>query len=349
MPDHQPDDDFIARHIGPRPDDLERMLTTIGVNSLEELVDEAVPKTIRLDAELDLPDARSETDVLAELRALAAQNRPMTSLIGMGYTGTITPPVIRRNVLEDPSWYTAYTPYQPEISQGRLEALLNFQTMVCELTGLDIANASLLDEATAAAEAMAMARRITRTGDRFFVHHDIHPQTLAVLATRAAPTDVELVVGDVDQLDGDGFFGALFSYPTSTGAVTDWSASIARIHELGGQAIVVTDPLACVLLRSPGELGADIAVGSSQRFGVPMGYGGPHAAFIAAKEKTARSLPGRLVGVSTDDGGRPALRLALQTREQHIRREKATSNICTAQVLLANIAGLYAAWHGRDG
>ena len=261
MPDPLAHDDFVARHIGPRPDDLARMLDAIGVTSLEELVDEAVPKTIRLDAELDLPDARSEFDVLAELRELAGRNRPMTSLIGMGYTGTVTPPVVKRNVLENPAWYTAYTPYQPEISQGRLEALLNFQTMVCDLTGLDIANASLLDEATAAAEAMAMARRLTRKGDRFFVHHDTHPQTLAVLATRAEPTGVELVIGDVDALQGEGFFGALFSYPTSTGALHDWSAPIETIHELGGQAIVITDPLACVRLRSPGDLGADIAVG----------------------------------------------------------------------------------------
>ena len=250
------DDDFVARHIGPRPADLAAMLSVIGVDSVDQLIDETVPPAIRLDQELALPGPRTETDVLAELRALADQNRVMTSLIGMGYYGTITPPVIQRNVLENPAWYTAYTPYQPEISQGRLEALLNFQTMVCDLTGLDIANASLLDEATAAAEAMAMARRVTRgDGNRFFVHHDVHPQTLAVLATRAEPVGVELVVGDLDVLAGDGLFGALFSYPTSTGAVTDWSDAIARAHELGAQAIVATDLLACVLLQSPGELG----------------------------------------------------------------------------------------------
>ncbi|MDW3213036.1 MAG: aminomethyl-transferring glycine dehydrogenase [Ilumatobacteraceae bacterium] len=343
-------DDFVARHIGPRPDDLRTMLATIGVESVQQLVDETVPSPIRLNGELELPGPRTETDVLAELRALAAQNVVATNLIGMGYSGTITPPVIQRNVLENPAWYTAYTPYQPEISQGRLEALLNYQTMVADLTGLDIANASLLDEATAAAEAMAMARRVTRgAADRFFVHHDVHPQTLTVLTTRAEPTGIELVVGDVDALDGDGFFGALFSYPTSTGALTDWTAAIEQAHQLGAQAIVATDLLACVLLRSPGALGADIAVGSSQRFGVPLGYGGPHAGFIAVRDGASRSLPGRLVGVSTDAAGRPALRLALQTREQHIRREKATSNICTAQVLLANIAGLYAAWHGPEG
>jgi glycine dehydrogenase len=344
-------DEFVGRHIGPRPDDLRPMLASIGVGSVGELLDQTVPASIRLDTDLDLPLPRSEPSVLAELRALADRNRRVTSLIGMGYSGTITPPVIKRNVLENPAWYTAYTPYQPEISQGRLETLLNFQTMVCELTGLDIANSSLLDEATAAAEAMALARRVVRgAGNRFFVHHDVHPQTLAVLRTRAEPTGVELVVGGVELLDeADGLFGALLSYPTSSGAVTDWSATIERVHELGAQAIVATDLLACVLLRSPGDLGADVAIGSAQRFGVPMGYGGPHAAFIAVRESASRSLPGRLVGVSTDAAGRPALRLALQTREQHIRREKATSNICTAQVLLANIAGLYASWHGPDG
>ncbi len=343
-------DEFVTRHIGPRSTDLERMLSVIGVASVEALIDETVPEPIRMEGDLDLARPRSETDVLDELRALASKNVVATNLIGMGYAGTITPPVIKRNVLENPAWYTAYTPYQPEISQGRLEALLNFQTMVADLTGLDIANASLLDEATAAAEAMSMARRVTRgSADRFFVHHDTHPQTLAVLATRAEPVGIELVVGDVDQLAGEGFFGALFSYPTSTGALTDWSSAIEQAHDIGAQAIVATDLLACVLLRSPGDLGADIAVGSSQRFGVPLGYGGPHAGFIAVRAGASRSLPGRLVGVSTDTADRPALRLALQTREQHIRREKATSNICTAQVLLANIAGLYAAWHGPDG
>ncbi|MFK7917683.1 MAG: aminomethyl-transferring glycine dehydrogenase, partial [Ilumatobacter sp.] len=259
---------------------------------------------------------------------------------------------IARNVLENPAWYTAYTPYQPEISQGRLEAILNFQTLVTELTGLDVANASLLDEATAVAEAMTMARRRSKAAtQRFFVHHDMHPQTLAVLRTRAEPVGIELVLGDVDLLDGKdaAVFGAVFAHPGSSGQVTDWSDAINRVHEHGGVAIVVTDPLACVLATSPGDMGADIAVGSAQRFGVPMGFGGPHAAFVAARDGAARAMPGRIVGVSVDSEGRPALRLALQTREQHIRREKATSNICTAQVLLANIAGLYAAWHGRDG
>jgi len=267
----------------------------------------------------------------------------------MGYYGTITPPVVARNVLENPAWYTAYTPYQPEISQGRLEALLNFQTMVAELTGFDLANASLLDEATAAAEAMTMARRLSKSdSSRFVVHHDTHPQTIAVLATRAEPVGIELVVGDVDEI-AHGCFGALFSLPTSSGAVTDWTKAIASVHQVDGLAVVATDLMACVLTVPPAQLHADIAIGSAQRFGVSMGFGGPHAAFIAADESVARALPGRLVGVSTDTAGRPAMRLALQTREQHIRREKATSNICTAQVLLANIAGFYAAWHGPEG
>ncbi len=343
------DTDFIHRHIGPTPDDQAQMLATLGLASIDELLDQTVPAAIRIDDPLAMPGPRAVSDVLGELRALADQNERRTSLIGMGYSGTVTPPVIARNVLENPAWYTAYTPYQPEISQGRLEALLNFQTMVAELTGFELANASLLDEATAAAEAMTMARRLSKsTSDRFVVHHDTHPQTIAVLATRAEPVGIELVVGDVDEIDG-GCFGALFSLPTSSGAVPDWREAIESVHAVGGLAVVATDLLACVLTTPPGHLGADIAIGSAQRFGVPMGFGGPHAAFIAAAGATARALPGRLVGVSTDTEGRPALRLALQTREQHIRREKATSNICTAQVLLANIAGFYATWHGPEG
>jgi glycine dehydrogenase len=345
---------FASRHLGPRPDDLATMLAAIGVASVDELIEQTVPAAIRVAGALDLPAARTEGEALAALAALAADNRVVTSLIGMGYTDTIVPPVVRRNVLQNPAWYTAYTPYQPEISQGRLEALVNFQTMVCDLTGLDIANSSLLDEATAAAEAMALARRAVR-GDRstFFVDADTHPQTIAVLRTRAEPVGIRLLIGDATMLDdaglADDLFGGLLSSPSSTGAVIDPSPRIDRIHELGGLAVVATDLLACVLLRSPGSLGADVAVGSAQRFGVPLGYGGPHAGFMAVRATTARSLPGRLVGVSTDAGGRPALRLALQTREQHIRREKATSNICTAQVLLANLAGFYAAWHGPEG
>ncbi len=344
-------DEFTRRHVGPTPADVSRMLAAVGADSTEQLLAETMPDSIVADGPLDLPGGVPETEALARLRAMAARNTSVTSLIGMGYTGTITPPVIARNVLENPAWYTAYTPYQPEISQGRLEALLNFQTLVTELTGLDVANASLLDEATAAAEAMTMARRQSKSPSaRFVVHHDTHPQTIAVLRTRAEPVGIDLVVGDTDSLaHDDGLFGALFSLPGSSGTVVDWSDAIERVHDAGGIAVVVTDPLACVLTTPPGRLGADIAVGSAQRFGVPMGFGGPHAAFIAAHDRAARAMPGRIVGVSTDTAGRPALRLALQTREQHIRREKATSNICTAQVLLANIAGLYAAWHGRGG
>ena len=343
------DHEFIGRHIGPTAAEQAVMLAAIGATDVDSLIRQTVPAAILRSEPLPLPGPRSAADVLAELRSLAERNRPRTSLIGQGYYGTVCPPVVQRNVLEDPGWYTAYTPYQPEISQGRLETLLNFQTMVADLTGFEMANASLLDEATAAAEAMTMARRSSRAaGNTFLVHHDTHPQTISVLTTRAEPIGIDLVVGDLDRLD-DSCFGVLLSLPTSTGAVPDWSAAIARAHELGTIVVVATDLLACVLTTPPGQLGADIAIGSAQRFGVPMGYGGPHAAFMATSAAMARSLPGRLVGVSTDADGRPALRLALQTREQHIRREKATSNICTAQVLLANIAGLYAAWHGPDG
>ncbi len=341
--------EFTRRHTSPTADERQHMLSVIGEDSVESLLAHTVPSTIRMAGDLQLGAPRSPESVLGELRGLAGQNIARTSLIGMGYYGTIAPPVIVRNVLENPAWYTAYTPYQPEISQGRLEALLNFQTMVAELTGFGLANASLLDEATAAAEAMTMARRMSKSeSGRFVVHHDTHPQTIAVLATRAEPVGIELVVGDVDDIV-DGCFGALFSLPTSSGAIVDWTGAIASVHEVGGLAVVATDLMACMLAVPPAKLGADIAIGSAQRFGVSMGFGGPHAAFIAASESAARALPGRLVGVSTDTEGRPAMRLALQTREQHIRREKATSNICTAQVLLANIAGLYAAWHGPEG
>ena len=342
-------DDFVGRHIGPTDVAIQQMLHVVGAKSLDDLLDQTVPAPIRSETGLDLPAARSEPEVLATLRALADRNQARTSLIGMGYTGTFTPAVIQRNVLEDPAWYTAYTPYQAEISQGRLEALLNFQTMVSELTGLPVTNASLLDEATAAAEAMAMARRLSapRPTASWCISTPIRRRS-PCWRHRAEPIGIEVVVGDVDEIEG-GCFGALFSLPTSTGAVVDWTTAIGRVQAGGGLAIVATDLLACVLTRPPGQMGADIAVGSAQRFGVPMGFGGPHAAFIAAHESAARALPGRIVGVSTDTAGRPALRLALQTREQHIRREKATSNICTAQVLLANIAGFYAAWHGPAG
>ena len=342
--------EFARRHIGPDPDQLAGMLSTIGVEDLDALLDAAVPTSIRAGEALALPPGRTEREILTALRELAARNEVATSLIGMGYYGTFTPPVIQRNLLENPAWYTAYTPYQPEISQGRLEALLNFQTMVTDLTGMDLANASMLDEATAAAEAMAMCRRLSKSpSGTFVVHPDTHPQTIAVLRTRAEPVGIDLMIGDVADHVDTGCFGALLSSPTSSGAVLPVAPFAETVHAAGGLAVVAADLLALVLLTPPGEQGADIVVGSAQRFGVPMGFGGPHAAFLATSDAYARSLPGRLVGVSTDDDGRPALRLALQTREQHIRREKATSNICTAQVLLANIAGMYAVWHGPDG
>ena len=340
---------FSARHIGPGDDEQRVMLDAVGAPDLDTLIAEAVPDSIRVDAPLALPDPITEPEAIAAARVVADENRVMTSLIGMGYHDTITPPVIRRNVLEDPAWYTAYTPYQPEISQGRLEALLNFQTLVADLTGLPLANASLLDEGTAAAEAMTMARRSSKSDSAvFFVDADCHPQTIAVVATRAEPIGVEVVVGASDDVP-TACFGALLAFPGSTGELRDLAPAVERVHAAGGLAVVVCDPLASVLTRSPGSAGADIAVGSMQRFGVPMGFGGPHAGFIAARDSLARTLPGRMVGVSVDDAGRPALRLALQTREQHIRREKATSNVCTAQVLLAVTSAMYAAWHGPEG
>ena len=345
-------DRFVGRHVGPDADEQSRMLAALGVPSLDELIDRAVPESIRTRDPLRVPPAHGEEDVVGRLRELAQRNEVLTSLIGMGYSDTITPPVIQRNVLEDPAWYTAYTPYQPEISQGRLEALLNFQTMVSDLTGMEIANASLLDEATAAAEAMAMFRRLSpNAGDAFVVDRDCHPQTIDVLRTRAEPIGVEIVVTDAFTAAGaaDGVFGALLQYPGSSGAVRDLRPAIDRFHAQGALVAVAADLLALVLLTPPGEMGADAVVGSSQRFGVPLGFGGPHAAFFATLDSHKRSMPGRLVGVSVDAAGRPALRLALQTREQHIRREKATSNICTAQVLLAVMAGLYAAYHGPNG
>jgi len=342
---------FADRHIGPSPADVEHMLATLGLLSLDELIDQAVPATIRDDKPLELDAAVSESDAIARLRALADRNQVLTSLIGAGYHGTHTPGVILRNVLENPAWYTAYTPYQPEISQGRLEALLNFQTMVCDLTGMEIANASMLDEGTAAAEAMTLARRSTRhDGDAFFLDAECHPQTIAVVATRAEPLGIRIVVGDpaTDLVPGD-VFGVLLQHPGTSGVVRDLRPVIDAVHDAAGLAVVATDLLACTLLVPPGELGADVAVGSSQRFGVPMGFGGPHAGFLATRDAFRRSLPGRLVGVSVDAAGRPAHRLALQTREQHIRREKATSNICTAQVLLAVMASMYAVYHGPEG
>jgi glycine dehydrogenase len=342
---------FRDRHIGPSGDEQAKMLAVVGYGSRRDLVDEAVPAGIRSDHALGLPEAVGEDEVLAALREIAGANRLLTSMIGLGYHDTVTPPVIRRGVLENPAWYTAYTPYQPEISQGRLEALLNFQTAVADLTGLPVANASLLDEPTAAAEAMSLCRRVSKsTSGRFVVDADCHPQTIAVLRTRATPIGIEVQVADLSEglPDGD-LFGVLVAYPGSSGAVRDARALTDDAHGRGALVAATTDLLALTLLTPPGEWGADVAVGSAQRFGVPMGFGGPHAGFMSVRQGVERSLPGRLVGVSVDADGAPAYRLALQTREQHIRREKATSNICTAQVLLAVIAGAYAAWHGAEG
>ena len=351
----EPATDFARRHIGPSPRDVEAMLHTVGAPSLEALMRETLPPSIRqktplkLNGDVQLP--MSEMQALAHMRELAAQNQVFASLIGQGYSGTILPAVIQRNILENPAWYTAYTPYQPEISQGRLEALFNFQTMICDLTGLDVANASLLDEGTAAAEAMALAERASNVKTKsFFVDHEVHPQTLAVLRTRAEPLGWSIIVGDpARDLDKADVFGALFQYPGTHGGIHDPRVAIAALKAKGGIAIVAADILALTLIASPGELGADIAIGSTQRFGVPMGYGGPHAAYMAVKDALKRSLPGRIVGLSVDTRGQSAYRLALQTREQHIRREKATSNICTAQVLLAVIASMYAVYHGPEG
>ncbi len=344
-------DAFVARHIGPPERERAAMLDTLGVGSIEELIDQTVPDDIRMAAPLDLPDPIGQQTAQDELRSIASANRPLTSLIGMGYHDTFTPPVIRRNIMENPGWYTAYTPYQPEISQGRLEALLNFQTMVAELTGMDLANASLLDEGTAAAEAMTMLHRISRgkQGDRFVIDVDCHPQTIAVVETRAEPIQLTTAVEDPATAELDGVYAVLVQYPGSTGAVPDLAAIIERCHAADTLVAVAADPLALTILTPPGELGADVVVGSTQRFGVPMGFGGPHAAYFAVRDEHQRSLPGRLVGVSVDTAGRRALRLALQTREQHIRREKATSNICTSQVLLAVMASMYALHHGPVG
>jgi len=345
-------DTFARRHIGPGEEESAAMLRALGLRSMEELIDRAVPASIRVRKPLDLPAAKGERESLAELKAISAGNKVLRNYIGAGYYGCITPPVIQRNILENPGWYTAYTPYQAEIAQGRLEALLNFQTLVTDLTGLDIANASLLDEATAAAEAMAVcfaARKDARTG--FFVSDACHPQTIAVVKTRAEPLGIAVTVGDerAPGFDAGASFGALFQYPATDGEIRSYGAVIESLHAAGGLAVVAADLLALTLLRPPGEWGADIAVGSSQRFGVPLGFGGPHAAYFATRDNLKRHMPGRLVGVSHDAEGRPGYRLALQTREQHIRREKATSNICTAQVLLAVMASMYAVYHGPGG
>ncbi|MBF2716056.1 aminomethyl-transferring glycine dehydrogenase [Agrobacterium vitis] len=349
--DYQPYDFANRRHIGPSPAEMDEMLKVVGYDSLDGLIAATVPASIRQSTPLVWGKAMSEREALDKLRETANKNKALTSLIGQGYYGTITPPVIQRNILENPAWYTAYTPYQPEISQGRLEALLNFQTMICDLTGLDVANASLLDEATAAAEAMAMAERVAKSKAKsFFVDANCHPQTIAVIQTRAEPLGWGVVVGNpFTDLNPGEVFGALFQYPGTHGHVSDFTSLINALHNAQAIAAVAADPLALLLLKSPGEMGADIAIGSSQRFGVPVGYGGPHAAYMAVKDAIKRSMPGRLVGVSVDSRGNRAYRLSLQTREQHIRREKATSNICTAQVLLAVMASMYAVFHGPQG
>ncbi|WIV51536.1 aminomethyl-transferring glycine dehydrogenase [Marivivens sp. LCG002] len=348
--DYRPYDFANRRHIGPSPAEMEEMLKVIGVSSLDELIERTVPASIRQAEPLDFGKPKSEGELLYFLGNVAKKNKVLTSLIGQGFYGTVTPPAIQRNILENPAWYTAYTPYQPEISQGRLEALLNYQTMICDLTGLEIANASLLDEATAAAEAMTMAQRVAKSkATAFFVDENCHPQNIDVIRTRAEPLGIKVIVGAPDEMKADEVFGAVFQYPGTYGHVRDFTAEIAALHEAKAIGIVIADPLALTLLKEPGAMGADIAVGSTQRFGVPLGYGGPHAAYFACKDAYKRSMPGRIVGVSVDSHGHRALRLALQTREQHIRREKATSNVCTAQALLAVMASMYAVFHGPVG
>ena len=346
--DFEQESDFVHRHIGPSNVEIGSMVDKIGVSSLNEFINSTVPEVIRTDSPLGLPASRGEQDVLSEISEMADQNQVMVSLIGMGYHDCITPPVILRNVMENPGWYTAYTPYQPEISQGRLEALLNFQTMVMDLTAMELANASMLDEATAAAEAMMLCRRVSKvTSDIYFVSEDCHPQTIDVLRTRAAQLGIEVVVGNHrDKAISENIFGLMLQYPGTNGHIEDYSALVEAAHENDVLVCVAADLLALTLLKPPGEWGADIVIGSSQRFGVPLGFGGPHAAYFATRDSYKRNVPGRLVGVSVDTHGHPVYRLALQTREQHIRREKATSNICTAQVLLAVMAGFYAVYHG---
>jgi glycine dehydrogenase len=349
----RPLDTFARRHLGSSELNITRMLEIIGVDSLDELIDQTVPASIRLHRPLRLPDALSEVEVRSDWRDLASKNKVYRSFIGMGYYNCLTPPVIQRNILENPGWYTQYTPYQAEIAQGRLEALLNFQTMICDLTGMEIANASMLDEATAAAEAMTLCRRAQdrkSTANVFFISDRCHPQTIEVVQNRAEPLGFKVIVGDHEQYDfAQPTFGVLVQYPTTDGVVLDYEAFCHKAHKAGALVVVASDLLALTLLRPPGEFGADVVIGSAQRFGVPMGYGGPHAAFMSTRDAYKRQMPGRLVGVSKDATGKPAYRLTLQTREQHIRREHATSNICTAQVLLAVMASMYAVYHGPDG
>jgi glycine dehydrogenase len=349
----QPADRFVKRHIGPRSKDVTHMLKSLGLASLDELITEAVPPNIRMQGHLDLEHPRSESAVLRDIRHLASQNKVYRTFIGMGYSRTITPPVIQRNILENPGWYTQYTPYQAEIAQGRLEALINFQTMITDLTGMEIANASMLDEGTAAAEAMTLCQRALprkSTANTFFISELCHPQTIAVVQGRAEPLGINVIVGNHNEYTfNEETFGVLLQYPATTGDILDYEPFAAKAHEAGALVVVAADLLALILLRPPGEFGADVVVGNSQRFGVPLGYGGPHAAFMATKDEQKRIMPGRLVGVSVDRYNKPAYRLALQTREQHIRRDKATSNICTAQVLLAVMASMYAVYHGPEG
>jgi glycine dehydrogenase len=343
-------DQFVRRHIGPNAAETGELLALLGHKTLDGLIDAAVPQKIRLGKKLNLPAARSEFEALTDLKKIAGENKVFRSFIGMGYYDTITPPVIQRSVLENPGWYTQYTPYQAEISQGRLEALLNFQTMASELTGLDLANASMLDEATAAAEAMTMSLRLKDGRNIFFISETCHPQTVEVVRARAHALGIEVVIGNHENFSfSEKVFGALVQYPDTFGAIHDYSGFTEKAHAAGAMVTVATDLLALTLIKPPGEFGADIAVGSAQRFGVPLGYGGPHAAFFATRDEFKRQMPGRIVGVSKDSRGKPAMRLALGTREQHIRREKATSNICTAQALLANMASLYACYHGAEG
>lgn len=344
--------EFIARHIGPRAADEQAMLQTLGFDSIEALSESVIPESIKGTSVLNLPAGQSEADALASIKAIASKNQLFKTYIGQGYYNTHTPAPILRNLLENPAWYTAYTPYQPEISQGRLESLLNFQTLISDLTGLPIANASLLDEATAAAEAMTFCKRLSKNkgSQQFFASSHCHPQTLDVLRTRAEPLGITVVVADEAELgDVSDYFGALLQYPASNGDVFDYRELVERFHAANALVAVAADLLALTLLTPPGEFGADVAIGSAQRFGVPLGFGGPHAAYFSTRDAFKRDMPGRLVGVSVDRHGKQALRLAMQTREQHIRREKATSNICTAQVLLANIASMYAVYHGPRG
>ncbi len=348
--DYLPYDFANRRHIGPSPAEMDEMLQVVQADSLAALIDDTLPKGIRQKEPLDFGKPKSERELLHHMRVTASKNKVLTSLIGQGYHGTITPPAIQRNILENPAWYTAYTPYQPEISQGRLEALLNFQTMVSDLTGLEIANASLLDEATACAEAMTMAQRVAKSKAKaFFVDENCHPQNIAVIQTRAAPLGIEVIVGSPDDMNASAVFGAIFQFPGTYGHLRDFTDQMAALHEHKAIGVISADPLSLTLLKEPGAMGADIAVGTTQRFGVPVGYGGPHAAYMATKQQYARNMPGRIVGVSVDSHGNRAYRLSLQTREQHIRREKATSNVCTAQALLAVMAGFYAVFHGPEG